>query len=243
MPGFFFNLGRFVGPKVRKGKWVWNSFTADDNQIVEAEYQTGRDMANTMAGQLGLDDDAPRVEHVRELGERLASRLTDRRRRWAFYLVRSDSANAWALPGGFIFITRKLLDLCEYDPEIAFILGHEMGHVVHKHAFDRLVSSTLLTAASAATPLGRLVTPKVVQVGARLMQSAYTQDQELDADEFGVRLTASASLDPAASIRSMQRLQATHAGCLPDLFAWFATHPPFPVRIARIQGILTARKG
>lgn len=240
MSGFFYSLGKFVGPKVRKGKWVWNSLTASRDEIIRAEYETGRDMAAALARQMPLDSDMEAARLVVDLGNRLAGRLTDRCRRWAFHLAAADAANAWALPGGFIFVTRPLVDLCEGNPdEIAFVLGHEMGHVVRGHAFDRLVSSTLLSAASAAAPLGRLITPKVMQVGVKLVQSAYTQDQELEADAFGVRLSRSGGFDAAGSLRMMQRLQAQHGSDeLPELLGYFATHPPFDVRLYEMQKLL-----
>ncbi|MBI4580479.1 MAG: M48 family metalloprotease [Planctomycetes bacterium] len=240
MPRVFYNLGCFLGPKLRKGKWVWSSLTASQDEIIRAEFDVGRDMAAALARQMPLDKDLEAARLLVDLGERLAGRLTDRRRRWAFHLVAADVANAWALPGGFIFVTRPLVELCERKTdEIAFVLGHEIGHVVRGHAFDRLVTSTLLGAASRAAPLGRLITPKVLDVGVRLMQSAYTQDQELEADAFGVRLVCSAGLEPAASVRMMQRLQAQHGNDpLPDLFVYFSTHPPFATRLAQMRSLL-----
>lgn len=257
MPGFFYNLGKYVGPKVRKGRWVWDSLTASPEEILGSEFETGRDMAAAMLEQMPADRTSVEARQVQEVGARLAGRLTDRRRRWAFHLVggavpgqtastgdsprgttaEGEPPNAFALPGGFIFITRSLVQLCERTAdEIAFILGHEIGHVIRGHAFDRLVSSALLGVASKATPVGRVLSPAMVGAGVRLMQSAYSQDQEIEADSFGVRLAHSAGYDPAASIRMMQRLQA-HAGkdLTPEFLAYFSTHPPFPERIAQLR--------
>jgi len=242
MPGFFYTLGKLVGPKVRKGKWVWSSLTASPEEIIQAEYETGRDMAAAMLGEMPADADAQAGRWVGEIGGRLASRLTNRKRRWAFHLVGADAPNAFALPGGFIFITRSLLDLCERKPdEIAFILGHEIGHVIRGHAFDRMVSSTLFGVASRATPAGRVLGPGMVGMGIKLMQSAYTQDQELEADSFGARLAHSAGYDPGASIRMMQRLHDLHGDdALPEVFAYFSTHPPFPARMAALRTVVNA---
>lgn len=240
MGGFFYSMGRLIGPKLRKGKWVWDSLTASPAQVVEAEYRTGRDMAEALARQMPLDDDLQGARLIVDLGGRLASRLTNQARKWSFHLAAADVANAWALPGGFIFVTRPLLDLCGRDPEeIAFVLGHEMGHVVRGHAFDRLVSSTLLTAASAAAPVGRLVTAEVMKVGARLAQSAYSQDQELEADAFGARLVASAGMQPSASIRMLNRLGTSRPeSVLPEIAGYFSTHPAVSLRTREIEKIL-----
>ncbi|HPZ97558.1 MAG TPA: M48 family metallopeptidase [Phycisphaerae bacterium] len=242
MPGFFYNLGRLVGPKIRKGKWVWNSLTASEDEILQAEYETGRDMAAAMAQELPPDRDPQAARWVEEIGTRLAGRLTNRKRKWAFHLVSADAPNAFAVPGGFIYVTRPLLELCEHNPdEIAFVLGHEIGHVVRGHSFDRLVSSTLFNVASRVTPVGRVLSPHMVGMGIKLMQSAYTQDQELEADSFGVRLTHSAGADPRAAIRMMERLQATCGqDALPEIFAYFASHPPFAVRMAAMRKHINA---
>lgn len=236
MSGFFYNLGKRVGPKVRKTRWVWDSLTAGEDEILRAEYATGRDMAQAIIQEMPADRDPDAARFVQEIGQRLTGRLTQRKRQWMFYLVGSESPNAFALPGGFIFITRSLLDLCERNPdETAFILGHEIGHVIRGHSFDRLVSSTLFSAIQ-VTPAGRMLNPRVLGAGLKLMQSAYTQDQELEADAFGMRLAHSAGFDPSASIRMMQRLETAHGNeQLPELFAYFSTHPPFPARINAME--------
>ncbi len=240
MSGFLYSLGKFVGPKLRKGKWVWDSLTASPDEIIRAEYEVGRDMAAALAREMPLDADMVVAQRVVDLGRQLADRLTNARRRWAFHLAAAQVANAWALPGGFIFVTHPLIDLCGGDAdEIAFVLAHEIGHVVRGHAFDRLVSSTLLTAASAAAPLGRLVTPKLMQVGVKLVQSAYTQDQEIEADAFGVRLAQSAGFDASAAVRMLRRLETRHGEAdTPELLGYFSTHPAIDVRIHEIGKML-----
>lgn len=244
MAGLFYILGQAIGPKLRKGKWVWKSLTAGEDEILQSEYETGRDMAAALLRETPPAGDESAAALVTHVGQRLAGRLTNRKRRWAFHLVASDSPNAFALPGGFIFITRSLVELCKVNPdEIAFIIGHEIGHIVHGHTFDRLVSSTLMTAASRATPAGRVLTPGVMGMGLKLMQSAYTQDQETEADGFGLRLAHSAGFDPRASVRMMQRLQSTSGdGALPEIFGYFSTHPPFGTRIAALERLLPSSR-
>ena len=82
---------------------------------------------------------------VAAVGSRLADAVKDRRREFRFSLVRAGVSNAYALPGGFVFITEPLLDLCAQDrDELAFLLGHEMGHVLRGHARSQLTASTFL---------------------------------------------------------------------------------------------------
>lgn len=240
MAKLFYSLGKMAGPSVRKGRWLWRSLTGSEAEIIEAEHEVGRDMARALAEQMPPDSDPGTQKLLDEMGGRLASRLTNKARRFTFRVVAADEANAWALPGGFIFVTRALIELCERDPhEIAFILGHEAGHVVRGHAMDRILNSTLLSAASRAAPAGRVLTPRVVQMGVQFLQKAYSRDQELEADEFGARLTASGGFDPQAAVRMMMRLQAkAGAGAEEPLFVYFSTHPAFGVRIAALRRLL-----
>lgn len=241
MGGLFYNLGKFVGPKVRKGKWLWKSIAADEAEILQAEHEVGRDMAAALADQMPPDREVPVRRLIDEVGRRLASRLTSKARRFTFQAVKVDVPNAWALPGGFIFITRALVDLCEsHADEVAFVLGHEMGHVVRGHAMDRMLNSTLLSAASRVTPVGRVLTPRVMSVGLKLVQSAYSQDQELEADAFGVRLCRSAGYDTTAALQMMQRLaQAAGESADPSLWSYFGTHPALDERMAHLQRVIS----
>ena len=147
----------------------------------------------------------------------------------------------WALPGGFVYVTRPLLELCEQNSdEIAFILGHEMGHVVRRHAIERLISNTAISAATRTTRAGRLIGGQLAGLGAKFLTSAYSQAQEFEADLFGARLLRSSGLDPRGAVRALQRLQ--ELGGRRDesvLAAYLSSHPPAGDRVERIQRLLT----
>ena len=143
MAGLFYNLGRMVGPKVRKGQWLWKNLTGSKAEAITAEYGVGCDMAAEVRGQVELCTEPGIKKLLGEVGSRLVSRVSDKRRRFSFEAVQSDKANAFALPGGFIFVTDSLIELCGRSPEeTAFVLGHEMAHVIRGHAVERVVSDT-----------------------------------------------------------------------------------------------------
>ena len=78
------------------------------------------------------------------MGTRLTKRVVNKQRKFSFEIIEGTELNAFALPGGFIFVTEPILKLCEYNAdEIAFILSHEMAHVIRGHAMERIISSTL----------------------------------------------------------------------------------------------------
>src|SRR5438034_8355826 len=131
MPGFFYNLGKTLGQGVRKANWVFRSLAGSDADAVRAEHAVGRDLAQAFVREATLDPDPAVGQWLDELGGRLAGCVTDRQRAFRFQAVLAPEVNAFALPGGFVFVTRPLLQLTGGDAgETAFVLGHEMGHVI-----------------------------------------------------------------------------------------------------------------
>jgi predicted Zn-dependent protease len=236
MAGFFYNLGRMIGPKLRKAQWVVSSLTGTEAETLQAEYEVGRDLAQAFAQQTALDR-SPDVESwLGEIGGRLAGCVANRQRRFCFRVVRAAEANAFALPGGFIFVTRPLLELCQWDVnETAFVLGHEMGHVIRQHAIDRLMANSVISAAVGRLTPGRgLIHTPLVGLATSLLNQGYSQEQELEADRVGVALARAAGFDAAAAVRLLARL-GTAAGFLGT---YFSSHPPTDLRIRQIERAL-----
>jgi len=236
--GFLRKLGKLAGPRVRKGKWLWESLTGSQEDVLKAEHAVGRDMAAEVRRQLPPDDDPETVELIRRIGRRLARCVAERRRTFEFELVRGSEPNAFALPGGFVFVTRALVELCERRPdELAFVLGHEMAHVIRGHALDRMLSSSATVLAARAVPAGGMGA-WVKRVGIRYLEGAYSRDRELGADELGVRLAEAAGYDRRAAVRLLARLgnlPAKGAAGLPGLGRYFASHPPTAERTRQVN--------
>jgi beta-barrel assembly-enhancing protease len=240
MGGLFYTLGRMAGPHVRKARWAFQSMTGNESDAIQAEFEVGRDLARGMADAGQIDPD-PRAERVLSgVGRQLAARLTNRQRHFAFYVMRDPRINAFALPGGFIFVTGSLLVLCggEID-ELAFVLGHEMAHVVRGHAMSRMVSSTVMNVVAKAGPVSRVARGPAVALGLRLLQSAYSQDQELEADAFAIQLMVSAGFDPAAGVSVLRKLsEQGGSGTDAGPASYFSSHPPLAARTAQINRLL-----
>jgi predicted Zn-dependent protease len=241
MAGLFYNLGKAVGSTVRKGKWVFDSVTGSEADAIRAEGPVGRDLAQALLQQMPPDPDPEIGRFLEQMGACLASCVRVRQRRFLFRAVDVAEKNAFALPGGYIFVTRPLLESCRWNAdEIAFVLGHEMGHVLRGHAMERIVNGWMLFVARRALPIGGIAAGWLVSEAAELVHKAYSREQELDADSLGVQLADSAGFDPLGAARMLSRLQAeTVAGDALDNY--FATHPPVEIRLGQLSRYMACR--
>jgi predicted Zn-dependent protease len=242
MAGFFYNLGRMVGPKLRQAQWVVSSLTGTEAEAVQAEYDVGRDLAQALAQQMEVVRHPDVERWLDDIGTRLTATVANKARRFCFRMVKSVEVNAFALPGGFVFLTQPLLELCQWDVhETAFVMGHEMGHVIHHHAIDRLMANSVVSAALSRFAPGRgLIKTPLAGLAASLLNQGYSQDQELDADRTGVQLTHAAGFDATAAARLLARLGANPLETT-FLGSYLSSHPPLEVRLRHLERILTPR--
>ncbi|MBP7049816.1 MAG: M48 family metallopeptidase [Phycisphaerae bacterium] len=238
----FYHLGRKMGPKLRKARWLWTSATGTEAETIQLEHGVGLDLAHEARGQLQIDADPKTKTLLDEIGPRLVAHVANKLRTFQFDAFLCGEPNAFALPGGFVFIGRPLLDLCGWNEhEVAFILGHEMGHVLKGHAIDRIMTNSAVAAAARApirSPLGVWLR----NVGVRFLETAYSRDNELDADKLGVRVATAAGYDPQGAIRLLTRLGQLHQSPDPlTLGEYLSTHPTAEVRIQAIRAYLATR--
>jgi len=239
----FYNLGKKVGPKVRKARWVWESMTGTEADTIRLEHGVGMDLAGEARKQLRPDPDPEMGRTLDEIGCRLVDRVANRHRSFHFEAFLAGEPNAFALPGGFVFVSRPIVELCRWNrDEVAFIVAHEMGHVIKGHAIDRIVTTSAVSIASRTAPVRGVLGPWLQRVGVQFLETAYSRDQELEADRLSVRLVAAAGYDPEAAVRLLVRLAELKAPPDPlHLGAYFSTHPTFDLRIRSIRQLLKPR--
>ena len=241
MSGLFYNLGRQFGraalPTVRKAKWFYDGLAGDEEESLRAETALGNALATELRPTTQPANDPAIAALVGELCQRLSGSVRDKRRAFQCEVICGDSPNAMALPGGFIFVSQPLIDLCERCPnELAFVIGHEMGHIIRRLAWDRMVNEAILRVASVATLRAGMLGGWLRQSGLGLLQSAHARGCELEADELGLRLATAARFAPGgaeALLRRVERL-GTDPGVLGP---YLASHPAAPERIARLEPI------
>ena len=236
----FYKLGRLAGSKARKVKWMWSSLTGDETEAIRAEYGVGRDMAAVVLERSGCDVDPALHTLLDDTRDRLAGVVRNKLHKFEVGVVTDDAPTAYALPGGFIFLTRTLIELCERDrDELAFVVAHEMAHIIRRHAINRVLRQTAYSAASMITPGRGAIAPWLRRVGLEWLERGYSRDQEFEADALGAILTRAAAFDPRGALRLFARFQRLDPSTgAPSFGAYLSTHPPVADRIARLQNRL-----
>ena len=163
----------------------------------------------------------------------------------------SDIVNAFALPGGYVYVTRGLLALVNDEAELAGVLGHEIGHVDARHSAQRQTAAvgTSLLGAVIGAVVGNDAVNQVLGLGQKGFLASYSRDQEYEADKLGVQALARSGYDPYAQADFLQsmdaemKLEARLTGSQSGGASWFASHPPTPdrVRAARAEARATGR--
>lgn len=237
MGNFFYNLGKMASPHVRKARWMWQSATGTEADAIAVENEVGQDLATEIRRQLQPDPEPETTQLLGQVSNKLLPCVVNKLRRFSFEIVKNGTPNAFALPGGYIFVTRAMLELCECnEDEIAFILGHEMAHVIRGHAIDRIINNSAISIASKAVPIHGLFAQWLQKTGIKFLESAYSQDFELEADSLGARLVEVGGYDPNAPVRLLSRLAALNRPPgQSKLSIYFSTHPSTTLRIQNIK--------
>lgn len=218
----------------------------------EQEVALGEQSAPVMAAQFGgLAPDPRAQELVDRVGARLVRALPADAPGYPFefhVLADSRTVNAFALPGGQIFITQALLSRLETEGQLAGVLGHEIGHVLGRHSAERMAKQNLTqglvgaatVAGSGGQDGGRMAQAAASMVG-NMINLKYGRDDELEADALGVAFMERAGYDPRALIKVMQILEAASGGRSGPEFA--SSHPNPGNRAERIARLIDEKFG
>ncbi len=222
---------------------------------VEDDVRVGREAHPQILEQYGGSVGDPAVErYVQSLGTRLESVSELSELDFTFTVLDSDIVNAFALPGGYVYVTRGLMALADDEAELAGVIGHEIGHVTARHGASRQAAGTLATTIGSVggALLGAYLGGQAgADLGGQLGQTAsyglvmtYSRSQEYEADELGVRYLDRAGYDPMAMADFLEALQTSAelqgklaGGALSRsvIDSFFASHPDAPDRVARAR--------
>ncbi|MBD3245462.1 MAG: M48 family metalloprotease [Candidatus Omnitrophica bacterium] len=199
-----------------------------------AEVRLGRNMAEKIRREQELSSDQSLVRRVRRIGEQVAG-VSDRSDiQYHFSVLDDETLNAFALPGGYIFVHDGLVKKST-DAELAFVLGHEIGHVAARHSLKRLqaVVGFQLFSALAFAEKDHESLRRAVNAVYQLVALGYSRQDELSADSLGVEYATAAGFPAQGAVSFFRKLQR-EANPSPQ-FEMLQSHPDIETRIRRIQ--------
>ncbi|HEY8258622.1 MAG TPA: M48 family metalloprotease [Gemmatimonadales bacterium] len=206
------------------------------------EIQMGKEASQQTIQQIGLVNDPQLQAYVSGIGLKMAAASERPNLPWEFHVVNDASVNAFALPGGFIFVTRGLLTYINDEAELATVVGHEIGHVTNRHSVQQMSKAQIATL---GLGLGSILSSDVAKLagvasqGLQVLFLKYSRDAENQADMAGFRYALGQNYDVremANVFHTLDRVgEAAGGGKLPD---WLSTHPAPANRVTATQARL-----
>jgi beta-barrel assembly-enhancing protease len=230
------------------GKTSLNPLTGEKQRVAmtpEEEVAVGLRTAPEMAAQMGGVSQNPKARAlVERVGAKLARESAAAKSAYKFsFHVLADrrTVNAFALPGGPVFITEGLLAQLRTEGELAGVLGHEIGHVIARHSSERLAKQQLTQGLISAVVVGSgdYTSAQIAQVAGNMINMRYGREDELEADGLGLQIAFEAGYDPRAMAGVMEVLANASGGSRQPEFA--STHPAPENRQARIKEQIAKR--
>lgn len=211
------------------------------------EKALGRKVLDKVRERMDLIEDGEIVSYVQTLGDRIVKQLGTTLYDYQFFVIDQPDVNAFAVPGGYVFIYRGLIEILHSEGELASIVSHELAHVQARHIQRRMeqgkvLSIATLVGALAAAFLGIGGGAEASQAllmgslaGTKSMELKYSRDNEEEADELGFRYLCDAGYDPINTVRAMQALSQSHFGTSTSMPSYLSTHPATSERIQYLQ--------
>jgi predicted Zn-dependent protease len=206
------------------------------------EIQMGQQASKEVAQSIGFYKDDKVQSYVADIGKRMAAESERPNLPWEFHVVDDAAVNAFAIPGGFIYVTRGLMGVVNTEAELASVIGHEIAHVTHRHSVQQISKAQL---AQLGLGIGSILSSDIAKfgqlagAGLGLLFLKYGRDAENQADQSGLRYALQENYDVREMPKVFQSLsrisQTGGGGRLPE---WLSTHPEPESRIKRTQKVL-----
>ena len=206
----------------------------------QQEVQMGQQEAAQINQQLPLVSDPEINRYINLLGDQIASHTSRADLDWRFYVVDAKEVNAFAVPGGYVYVNRGLVERTDRMDELAGVLGHEIGHVVLRHTvkqMEKMQGANI--GVTLACVLTNVCNSGLAQAGINIAGTAvfakFSRGDEAEADAQAVKNTVAAGIDPHGVITMFEKLIAERKSRPDAVSAFFATHPGEEDRIVAAQ--------
>ncbi len=206
----------------------------------QQEVQLGQQYAAQINQELPIVTDPEITRYINALGNQIAARADDRGLNWQFYVVNDRQVNAFAVPGGFIYVNRGLIERAATMSELAGVLGHEIAHVTERHSMERMRDAQraeggvgVICVVTGVCNSG--LASGVINVAAGAGFARFSRDDENEADAQGIQHVVRAGIDPRGIPTMFRRLLEERQRSPGALDAFFATHPLEEDRIAATE--------
>jgi len=210
----------------------------------QQEVELGSQQSQQINAQLPLVRDAQINQYINQLGTQIAKTTARADLPWQFYVVNSNVVNAFALPGGVVYVNRGVLERADRMSELAGVLGHEIEHIVRRHSVKQMeqmqgANVGVALACSLTNICNNQAAAAAINIGGTAVFAKFSRDDERQADEGGFQNLRNAGINPEGMLTFFQKLLAEEQqGNNSNVNAWFADHPGTQDRIADIQGLL-----
>jgi predicted Zn-dependent protease len=203
----------------------------------QQEVQLGTQYAQQINAQLPIVNDASVNQYINTLGTSIARIADTRGLRWRFYVVDSREVNAFAVPGGYVYVNRGLIERARTMNQLAGVLGHEIAHVTERHSVEQMAQAqradlgvSLACVLTSVCQSG--VGSAALQVGGSALFAKFSRDDEAQADDRAVGYLVRAGIDPRGIVNMFQTLLSERRSRVSSVDAFFRTHPLEEDRIA-----------
>jgi predicted Zn-dependent protease len=204
--------------------------TAACGVSTQEEVQLGTEYSAQINAQLPIVQDAEINRYVNVLGDTIAKLADDRGIDYHFYIVNAPEINAFAVPGGFIYVNRGLIERTQSLSQLAGVLGHEIGHVVRRHSVQQMQKAQganigVVLGCTLLNVCGSQAAQAAIQVGGSALFAKFSRDDEREADVEAVKNVVRAGIHPKGIPEMFQILLNERQRNPGAVEGWFTTHP------------------
>jgi predicted Zn-dependent protease len=206
----------------------------------QQEIQMGTEYAQQINSQLPIVRDPEVVRYINVLGDSIAKLADERDLDWQFFVVNASEVNAFAVPGGYIYVNRGLIERAQNMSQLAGVLGHEIGHVVRRHSVEQMEkaqgANIGVTLACVLTSVcNNQAAAAAINVGGGLVFAKFSRDAERESDEEAVKYVVRAGIDPRGIPEMFRILLDERQRSPSSVSSWFSTHPLEEERIRETE--------